>query len=131
VKNKIQQLFASTKNSIALLIDPEKAMNQMNFEDFSRKINSSKIDFLFIGGSTANRAELNNTINLLKTHCKKPIIIFPGSPDQISEKADALLFLSLISGRNPDYLIESQIESAIEIYNLNLECIPTSYLLID
>jgi putative glycerol-1-phosphate prenyltransferase len=131
VKNKIHQLFASTKNSIALLIDPEKAMNQMNFEDFSRKIDSSKIDFLLIGGSTANRAELNNTINLLKTHCKKPIIIFPGSPDQISEKADALLFLSLISGRNPDYLIESQIESAIEIYNLNLECIPTSYLLID
>ncbi len=128
MENKIRKLFTDSKNSIALLIDPEK--DSLNV-DFLMKINSSKIDYLFIGGSTSNRFQINKTIEKLEKNCEIPIIIFPGSPDQISTKADAILFLCLISGRNPYYLIESQIEAAEEIHNSNLECIPTSYILID
>ena len=128
MENKIQTLFTKSKNSIALLIDPEK--EKLNV-DFLNKINSSKIDYLFIGGSTSNRIQLNTTVQKLKKHCEIPIILFPGSPDQVSEQADAILFLSLISGRNPYYLIDSQIEAAEEIYTSKLECIPTSYILID
>jgi putative glycerol-1-phosphate prenyltransferase len=128
VENKIQTLFTKSKNSIALLIDPEK--EKLNV-DFLNKINSSKIDYLFIGGSTSNRIQLNTTVQKLKKHCEIPIILFPGSPDQVSKQADAILFLSLISGRNPYYLIDSQIEAAVEIFTSKLECIPTSYILID
>lgn len=128
MKNSIFQYFKSTKNSIAILVDPEKATN---LKELANNINQSSIDFLFVGGSTTNRIELDNVITLLKTQCNKPIVIFPGSPDQISNKADAILFLCLISGRNPYYLIESQIEAAEEISQSRLECIPTSYILID
>jgi putative glycerol-1-phosphate prenyltransferase len=128
VKNKILKLFTTSKNAIALLLDPDKETISV---EFLKKINTSQVDFLFIGGSTAKRKQLTKTIEELKKSCEIPIIIFPGSPDQISKEADALLFLSLISGRNPYYLIDSQIEAAEEISKLNLECISTSYILID
>jgi len=128
VKIKIQKLIQEAKNSIAILIDPEK---DLNFEEFSKKISECQVDFLFVGGSTSNNIQIESTLKILKKHFKKPIIIFPGSPDQVSSKADAILFLSLISGRNPYYLIESQIEAAEKIYRMKLECIATSYLLID
>jgi phosphoglycerol geranylgeranyltransferase len=128
VKNNIQKHLKTKKKSIALLVDPDKTTELV---ELSGKINQSTVDYLFVGGSTANRTELIKTINLLKTHCRIPIIIFPGSPDQVSDLADAILFLCLISGRNPYYLIESQIEAAEEIINSSLECIPTSYILID
>lgn len=128
MKNKILKLFTTSKNAIALLLDPDKETISV---EFLKKINTSQVDFLFIGGSTAKRKQLTKTIEELKKSCEIPIIIFPGSPDQISKEADALLFLSLISGRNPYYLIDSQIEAAEEISKLNLECISTSYILID
>jgi putative glycerol-1-phosphate prenyltransferase len=131
VKNKIYQLLKETKNSIAILIDPEKVINQIDFEEFADRINSSKIDFILIGGSTAERCQIELVVEKLKNKYSIPIILFPGSPDQLSNKADAILFLSLISGRNPYYLIESQIEAATNISEMNIECIPTSYILID
>ena len=131
MKDKINQLFKEKKNSIAILIDPEKAIKDKDFEKFIERINSSMIDFIFIGGSTASRKQVELTVDKLKKYCLVPIVLFPGSPDQLSNKADAILFLSLISGRNPYYLIESQIEAAETISKMNLECIPTSYLLID
>ena len=70
-------------------------------------------------------------IDILKSNCSIPLVIFPGASHQIHEKADALLFLSLISGRNPDYLIGHHIQAADELENMDIEIIPTSYLLID
>jgi putative glycerol-1-phosphate prenyltransferase len=131
VKNKIYKLLKETKNSIAILIDPEKVINQIDFEGFADRINSSKIDFVLIGGSTAERSQIELVVEKLKNKCSIPIILFPGSPEQLSNKADAILFLSLISGRNPYYLIESQIEAALHVSEMNIECIPTSYILID
>ena len=68
--------------------------------------------YFFIGGSTIAKLKFDSTIELLRSLTKKPVIIFPGSPEQISKNADAILFLSLISGRNPKHLIESQVSAA-------------------
>jgi len=73
----------------------------------------------------------NITTRLIKENSTKPIILFPGSPEQISIYADAILFLSLISGRNPKFLIESQVTAAPILKKTNLEIIPTSYILVD
>ena len=75
--------------------------------------------------------KFDSTIELLRSLTKKPVIIFPGSPEQISKNADAILFLSLISGRNPKHLIESQVSAAPYLKKINIEVIPTAYILID
>jgi len=120
----------NSTNSIAVLIDPEKFMKGDNLA-FINKLELARPDFLFIGGSTVTRKDFNNCVELIKLHSSVPIVIFPGAAHQIHESADALLFLSLISGRNPDYLIGHHIQAAEELENMDIEIIPTSYLLID
>ena len=124
-------LFGKNNKDIAVLIDPDKSKDLNDLMNVIRHCESAKIDYLFIGGSTGTREEFQYTVNFIKTNCTIPLIIFPGSPKQLSPQADAILFLSLISGRNPYYLIESQIESAEDIAEMKLNVIPTSYLLID
>lgn len=96
-----------------------------------KKATFAGIDYIFIGGSTVTRVQFNLTVDFIKEHSTLPLIIFPGSSNQISPKADGLLYLSLLSGRNPDYLIGHHIESAAELIQMDLEIIPTAYLLID
>ena len=67
----------------------------------------------------------------IKKHTNLPVILFPGSSNQVTSKADGILFLSLISGRNPEYLIQQQVDSALKVYQSNLEVIPTGYILIN
>jgi phosphoglycerol geranylgeranyltransferase len=124
-------LDLSKKNQIAILLDPEETNSILQFINRISQIEQNLIDYLFIGGSTATRAQIEQTILLLKKNTKIPLIIFPGSPEQFSNQADAILFLSLISGRNPYYLIDSQIQAATEIYNSGISTISTSYILID
>ena len=94
-------------------------------------INKSKFDVIFVGGSLISDNLFENWINFIKNHTNLPIIIFPGSSNQISIHANAILFLSLISGRNPQYLIGEHVKSAPIIKNINLEVIPTAYMLLD
>ena len=126
----ILSLLQSSKNGIAVLIDPEKFVKGDNIA-FLSKLKIAKPDFLFIGGSTVTRKDFDSCIEIIKSNCTIPLVIFPGASHQIHEKADALLFLSLISGRNPDYLIGHHIQAADELENMDIEIIPTSYLLID
>ncbi|MEY3236565.1 MAG: hypothetical protein RI883_666 [Bacteroidota bacterium] len=121
----------SNQKAIAILIDPEKSDNGPLLLELLKKATFAGIDFLFIGGSTVTRAQFNVTVDFIKKHSSIPLIIFPGSASQISPKADGLLYLSLLSGRNPDYLIGHHIESAAELIEMDLEIIPTAYLLID
>lgn len=121
----------SKAHGIAVLIDPDKSKNTADLQKTLNYCEKANIDYLFVGGSTGTREEFQHTVNYIKQNCSIPLIIFPGSPKQLSSEADAILFLSLISGRNPYYLIESQIESAEEIAGMHLPVIPTSYLLID
>ena len=120
----------SKKRSIAVLIDPEKFKLQ-NSDVFFEKLRIANPNFIFIGGSTVSKVDFDFCISTIKKNLNFPIIIFPGGSHQISPLADAILLLSLISGRNPDYLIGHHIAAAEELNEMSLEIISTSYLLVD
>jgi putative glycerol-1-phosphate prenyltransferase len=116
---------------IAILIDPDKTFEYDAIQSLVEKATWAKVDYFFVGGSTVTRERFAHTIETLKKLTKIPVLIFPGGNHQISSEADALLYLSLVSGRNPDYLISHHVNSALEVLNLNIEVIPTGYILID
>jgi len=127
---KIYNSISETgKKKIAILIDPDK-----NTPDTLEKIlnNSNKYgaDYIFVGGSLLV-GNISESISLIKGMTRIPVIIFPGNVIQISDKADGILFLSLISGRNPEYLIGQHVISAPTLKKSNLEIIPTAYILIE
>lgn len=131
--NIYQSILNNTNNDIKMfgvLIDPDK-QNVKELLDTVKICNDSNVDFFFVGGSIITDGDMQKTTRLIKENSTKPIIIFPGSPDQISKYADAILFLSLISGRNPEFLIGHQVTAAPIIQKTNLEVIPTGYLLVD
>ena len=130
VYNNILSSIDKGKKLLAVLIDPDKTKKE-NLEFFLRKINSTVATHLFVGGSTVNENVMDDYILEIKKHTKLPIVIFPGDVSQISNEADAILFLSLISGRNPEYLIEKQVQAVSKLKNSELEIIPTGYLLIE
>jgi len=128
-----QQIISAKKQKqklLAILIDPDK-VNLTQIPSLSQKINQSQATHVFIGGSIVEKNIMDELIVALKKHIALPLLIFPGHPSQISHKADGLLFLSLLSGRNPEYLIEHHINSIEILQNSNLEIIPTGYILID
>ncbi len=127
----IYQKLQSSGKKLAILIDPEKMNTQEALLPLIQKVNMLQPHFIFVGGSTVTEGELNTCLQILRANTEIPLIIFPGSQTQISSQADAILFLSLISGRNPDYLIGHQVKSAHLIKEIDLEAIPTGYILID
>ncbi len=126
---EISQAALEKKKQLAALIDPE------NFSEDEAAVFLQKLpvetSFLLLGGSTVKEGRTCEVAKFLKNVSNLPIILFPGDQSQISPHADALLFLSLISGRNPEYLIEQQVRSVKKIRNTSLEIIPTGYILID
>jgi len=114
---------------LAILIDPEKfSISETN--SFLKKI-PKKTTHIFVGGSTIANGCVEKTINVFKEHTNLPVFLFPGDHSQITNSADAILFLSLLSGRNAEYLIGQQVKSVSVLINLSLEIIPTGYLLLD
>lgn len=129
--NDLLKQFASKFGQIAVLIDPEKVQDETLLINLLKKAKFADVDYLFVGGSTVSREEFEFCISNIKKHSEIPLVIFPGASNQISDEADALLYLSLISGRNPDYLIGHHVASASEVYDMDIEVIPTAYILID
>jgi phosphoglycerol geranylgeranyltransferase len=129
--SNILNRFVSRKGQIAVLIDPEKSQDEKRILELIHNCHTAKVDYIFIGGSTVTRKEFERTAEIVRKNTSLPLVIFPGSADQISHECDAILFLSLLSGRNPDFLIGHHIRSAIELNEMEIEVIPTSYLLID
>jgi phosphoglycerol geranylgeranyltransferase len=117
------------KQMLAILIDPDK-FNVFETDSFLKTI-PKETTHIFVGGSTVKEGITKKVIETLKNDCTLPIIIFPGDFTQISNDADGILFLSLLSGRNPEYLIGQQIKSVPVLKKLTLEIIPTGYILID
>jgi len=117
------------KKMFAVLIDPEKS-NGRHFASIIATLKISPPDFVFVGGSHAVKS-LDNMIEILKEEVDTTVMLFPGDASQFTEHADALLFLSLLSGRNPEYLIGQHIKSAVAIQESDVEVIPTAYILID
>lgn len=114
---------------LAVLLDPENVEAQ-RLEEIIEKIEASPITYIFVGGSTAGRKETAVLIKSIKRLTNIPVLIFPGDVSQLSSAADAVLFLSLVSGRNPDYLIGKHVESVSVLRSMDLEVISTGYLLI-
>ncbi|SHM84859.1 geranylgeranylglyceryl/heptaprenylglyceryl phosphate synthase [Polaribacter sp. KT 15] len=118
------------KKLLAVLIDPEK-IDLENIAIFFEKVHQSIATHIFIGGSTDENNQTENVVSEIKKTTHLPVVLFPGDVSQISEKADGILFLSLLSGRNPEYLIEQQIKAAPILKNIHIEILPTGYILID
>jgi phosphoglycerol geranylgeranyltransferase len=128
-----QSLLDKKKNgqkSFAVLIDPDKVSTSSLHETIRLAI-EAKVDYFFVGGSLVISDHLDACIQQIKSACSIPVLLFPGSPSQVSKQADALLYLSLISGRNADYLIGQHVISAPFVKRSGLEIIPTGYMVID
>jgi len=122
---------AAGKKLLAVLIDPDKA-RQENLQQLAEYANNGEIDVFLWGGSLVNAPQSEYYLKLLKASAKStPIILFPGSVNQLDEQADALFLLALISGRNPDMLIGRHVQVAGKLKRMNLETIATGYMLID
>ena len=121
---------AKKKKLLAVLIDPEKVILSSISELFD-KIHQSIATHIFVGGSTDENHQTEKVVTTIKKVTSLPVILFPGDVNQITDKADGILFLSLLSGRNPEYLIEQQIKSVPILSKSDLEIIPTGYVLID
>ena len=126
IKNAVQQ----NKKQLAVLIDPEKISIDL-LPAFIKKVNDSIVTHIFVGGSTDKFIKTESVVREIKQLTKLPILLFPGDFKHLTNLADGLLFLSLISGRNPDYLIEQQVQSIPLLKTMDLEIIPTGYILID
>ncbi len=134
MKNKLYQHFVKNKQqgqkSLAVLIDPDKVDNYKLDQLVGLAIHA-KVDYLFVGGSLIISSNLDECIQHIRSLCNIPVVLFPGSPAQVSKYADALLYLSLVSGRNPELLIGQHVVSAPFVRKSGLEVMPTGYMLID
>lgn len=126
----LQRAKTLKEKIFAILLDPDK----LTLDEIPQKkvdFQNENIDVILVGGSLINHLRTDDLIDTLKAHFSQPIFLFPGSPIQFSAKADGLLFLSLISGRNPDLLIGRHIEIAPTLKRLPIEVLPTGYMLIN
>ncbi len=118
------------KKSFAVLIDPDKAETQSLVRLTELSVTAG-VDYFLVGGSLVISNRLDEVVQQLKALSSIPVILFPGSPSQISRYADALLYLSLISGRNPELLIGQHVISAPLVKQSGLEIISTGYMVVD
>jgi len=127
-KDIYQSIVNSKVKKFVLLIDPDKH-NEASLSHLVKEINNSATDFIFVGGSLVS-GRLDHAIDLIKKYTRIPVILFPGNLLQLTDKVDAVLLLSLISGRNPDYLIGNHVLAAPFLKKSNLEIISTGYILV-
>ncbi len=113
-----------------VLIDPDRN-DEDSIQDRVQKANISGVDALFVGGSLMMDSKCVDRVKLIKSYSNIPVIFFPGGVGQLNPYYDAMLFMSVISGRNPHYLIGEQVISAPLVKDMDIETIPTGYILID
>jgi putative glycerol-1-phosphate prenyltransferase len=134
MNNSIYHILTSRKQngqkSFAVLIDPDK-VDAGAVQQLVQLSTEAGVDYFLVGGSLVISNRLDEVVQLIKASCNIPVILFPGSPSQISKYADALLYLSLISGRNPELLIGQHVISAPFVKQSGLEIISTGYMVVD
>ena len=118
------------RKSLAILVDPDK-VSASSLQQVIELAVEAKADYFFVGGSLVVTDGLDECVLQIKEQCSLPVLLFPGSPAQITRHADALLYLSLISGRNPELLIGQHVISAPFVKKSGLEIIPTGYIVVD
>ncbi|MES2761414.1 MAG: geranylgeranylglyceryl/heptaprenylglyceryl phosphate synthase [Bacteroidota bacterium] len=119
-------LDKQTHTQLIILIDPDKYNPGL-----IKMAHKSKVSYIFVGGSVLKGNTFEKTVRSIKSITNIPVIIFPGDETQVSKKADAILMLSLLSGRNAEYLIGKHVKAATKIKASKLHVIPTGYILID
>ncbi len=126
----MEQLPTLGRKAIAVLVDPDKT-TENDWHMLVPLAESAAVDYLFVGGSLLMDDRLKACVSYFKNHSNLPVVLFPGSPAQIVPDADALLLLSLISGRNPELLIGQHVLAAPKLKQSGLETIATGYMLVD
>ncbi|MDO5978487.1 geranylgeranylglyceryl/heptaprenylglyceryl phosphate synthase [Flavivirga spongiicola] len=130
IYNDILTSVSGEEKQLAVLIDPDKIKFD-KVSSFINKVNISIATHVFVGGSSVDENATGILVEEIKKHTQLPVVLFPGDVTQITGKADAILFLSLISGRNSEYLIGKHIRSISKLKETNLEIISTGYILIE
>ncbi|MFI5204722.1 MAG: geranylgeranylglyceryl/heptaprenylglyceryl phosphate synthase, partial [Flavobacteriales bacterium] len=131
IYNRLKNAQLTGQKWLAVLIDPEEIKNEEKLSALLGTCAYANINMILVGGSIVNANQLDRVLGWLKKNTSIPIVLFPGSSIQINAKADGILFLSLISGRNPDLLIGQHVLAAPAIEKSNLEIISCGYMLID
>ncbi|MBN8789138.1 MAG: geranylgeranylglyceryl/heptaprenylglyceryl phosphate synthase [Terrimonas sp.] len=134
MSNRIYQSITEKKKagkkSFAVLIDPDK-VDDAKISELAELTALAEVDYLLVGGSLVISNHLDEVVMQIKQQSNIPVILFPGTSSQITPHADALLYLSLISGRNPELLIGQHVISAPAVRKSGLEIISTGYMVID
>jgi phosphoglycerol geranylgeranyltransferase len=130
IYNSLVEKKRHGKKSFAVLIDPDNVNNDKMQPVIDLAV-KAKVDYFLVGGSLVISNYLDECVQFIKRSCNIPVVLFPGSPTQVSKYADALLYLSLISGRNPELLIGQHVVSAPYVKQSGLEIISTGYMVID
>jgi phosphoglycerol geranylgeranyltransferase len=127
-KSVYNSVILKNNRKLAVLIDPGK-QNDDSLTETIKIASKAKVDFILVGGSLVS-GFVGDVVNIIKQGTDIPVVLFPGNLMQLSDNADAILLLSLISGRNPDYLIGNQVLAAPYLKKCGIEIIPTGYILI-
>tara|TARA_B100001250_G_scaffold123206_1_gene104603 strand:- start:153 stop:893 length:741 start_codon:yes stop_codon:yes gene_type:complete len=130
ILSSLKKIIDQKGAAYVVLIDPDKK-NKNSICQLIEMGNKSNVDAFFIGGSLIMDSAYHIRVKEIKKNSDIPIILFPGGVNQINSYFDAMLFTSIISGRNPHYLIGEQVISAPIIRDINIETIPTGYILVD
>lgn len=130
-RSHIRKKAQDERAGLALLFDPDECREDEELEKKVRGLSDSSVDLIFLGGSLLVGDAFERTLHRIRKNTELPIVLFPGSPMQLSENADATLFLSLISGRNPELLIGQQVLAAPHLKRMNGDVISTGYMLVD
>ena len=134
ISNNSYKSITSIKDKLGYcklaLVDPDHK-NDDKLHLILKKINSSNFNGVLIGGSSISDDKYEERVEFIKKNTDLPLIVFPGSANQITKHIDTILYLNLISGRNPKYLIDEQVKGSLKIYNFNIKAIPTAYILLD
>jgi len=130
IRSYLRDIISRKGAGYVVLIDPDR-LNRTDIIALAKAAEAEDVDALFIGTSILLSADMDIIVQEIKAVTQKPVILFPGSTIQVSRYADAILFMSLISGRNPVYLIDEQVKAAPLIKGMGLEPISTGYMLVE
>jgi len=131
ILNILHDRHKQGKKSIAVLVDPDKVEGPARLTHLLNLASENCVDFFFVGGSLVTTNNLSEVVQEIKENVGIPVVLFPGNSMQLDPGADAILFLSLISGRNPDLLIGQHVVAAPILKNNRIEVMPTGYMLIN
>jgi phosphoglycerol geranylgeranyltransferase len=131
ILHQLQEARARKTKLMAVLIDPDHGADEAVLERTVQNACMAKTDMLFVGGSLLSTHGFDACVQRVREMSDRPVVLFPGSTTQLSRYADAVLFLSLISGRNAELLIGQQVTAAPQVKALGLEAVPTGYMLVD